>query len=231
MPFFDPLTAAASLLIYASSAQALCAPPAPARINVTPKTQDIKWDYSKSLVDLQGLEMDTINPYGFDGQTMTKGYMKGAIKLMPRVKIGYKTLPNYGAACLWYESISITMEIDPTIVIPKEVRNDPCMNKAVSDHEMKHIMVDRKIVNKYSKTMGQKVYDALKQRGFSAGPVPAKQAQSIANQMQKVVHQIVEQEYKRMDLDRMDLQRAVDNIDEYKRVSALCPNYRARLRK
>jgi hypothetical protein len=221
---FDPLIPT-TLLVLAAAPGNLCALPKPTDITVTPTTKEIKYDYSKSLEDLKEVQLDTIDPHSFNGIPMTQGYMRGAIKLVPHVKLGYETISKYNAACVWYDSINISIEIDPTITIAKEVHRDSCMNEAVAEHEMKHIMVDRKMVNKYSQIIGREVYSELQDRGFIAGPMQADAMQSIIDRMQNTVLQIVEHEYKKMDLEREEEQRKVDNIKEYNRVSAECPDF------
>ena len=230
---FDPLTAASVLVLAAGSSSAarvdmdnLCVMPKAADIRVVPSTRAIRYDYSKSLAQMQGVGIDTIDPHSFgSGISMTQGYMKGAIKLAPQVQIATKTYPALQAGCVWYDKINIKIEIDPTIVIAKEVKADPCMSKAVADHEMKHIMVDRQVVNKYSRIIGEQVRAELKQRGFMAGPIPQNAMQSVANRMQKTVFQVVEHQYKKMELERLELQRAVDSAQEYERVRNLCPDF------
>ena len=226
---FDPLTAASLLILAGATPQnaaSLCSPSPPAKINIIPKTLDLKYDYSRTLAQIQGQETDTIDPYGFHGMSMTQGFMQGQIKMVPRVKLGQEYLGKYQAICLWYDTVDIVLEIDPMIVIGKEVYADRCMRQAVLDHEMKHVKVDRQIVNKYAKIMGQKVFDGLKERGFKVGPVKAESAQQIATRMQKTVFQIVDHEYQKMALERTDAQRAVDNLQEYERVDALCPDFK-----
>ena len=220
------LLAVGTLAILAGGQADFCKPPAPARINVIPKTKEIKFDYKQKLDEIQGQSMDTIDPYGFHGMSQTQGFMQGAIKMVPRIKIATKTYPRYKASCLWYEEIDIQIEIDPKIVIAKEVYKDHCMGKAVHDHEMKHINADRRIVNKYSKIMGQKVYDSLKGR-FVAGPVRSEDMDRVGKKMQETVFQIVKHEYKKMELERIDDQRAIDSLEEYERVDAQCPDFDA----
>ncbi len=226
----DPLTAGALLTLAAGSSD-FCTPPKPTEINVIPASQEVKYDYSRSLSDLQGQEVDTINPYDFTGNSRTQGFMKGSIKMQPRVELDYKHYPRQNVVCIWYDKINIEFEIDPTIVIAKEVYKDRCMHKAVKTHELKHVTADRKIVNQYAKVMGQKVYDGLKQRGFKAGPVRPDDAQAIADRMQKTVFQIIEHEYKKMELDRVEAQQAIDSLEEYNDVGDLCPDFDKRLRK
>ncbi len=220
---FDPLTAG-SLLILAASGQSLCQMPKSTEINVIPKTLDIEYDYSRSLVDMQAEHVDTIDPYSFHDVTVTQGFMKGAIKMQPRVKLAQQFFGRQNAMCLWYDTVDISIEIDPSIVIASEIRKDRCLHAAVLEHEMKHVDADRRIVNKYAKIMGQKVYSALKQRGFIAGPVRPEAAQAVATKMQNVVFQTLEHEYKRMNLERTEVQAEIDSLEEYERVNALCPH-------
>lgn len=224
MAFLDPMTIG-SLLVLAAGGSNFCTMTQPTIITVTPKTQEVKFDYSKTLDALQGQATDTIDPYGFHGVSMTQGYMQGAISIKPEVKLGHQTYPSMGAACLWYESIHITLEIDPTIVIAKEVSQDACMHEAVKVHEMKHIRVDREIVNKYSKSIAAKIDDAIRQRGYVSQPVAIGNAQALAERMQTTVMQIIDLELKKMDIERTERQQAIDSLEEYERVRALCPDF------
>lgn len=222
---FDPLSAA-SLLVLAASPAKICEVPKPTEITVIPSSQEVTYDYSQTLADLQGTATDTIDPHSFNGISVTQGYMKGGIRLKPRVTFGNKYVSAYKAYCVWYDTITIELEIDPSIVIAKEVRDDLCMRKAVKEHELKHVTVDRKIVNKYAQSIGEAVYSELSQRGFAGGPVKADMAQQLVDRMSKTVYQIVEHQYKKMDIERLEAQRAVDNLEEYKSVAAECPDFR-----
>lgn len=218
----DPLTIS-SLLVLAASGAGQCIPAKATEINVIPSSKEVVYDTSQTLAQLQGKQIDTINPYGFHGVSQTQGYMSGSIRMTPSVKIDYTQDPQTGELCIWYDTVDIKIEIEPTIVIAKEVYADRCKKKAVMDHELKHVQADREIVNKYSKIMGKKVFDGLKKRGFKVGPVPAANGQGIADRMQETVIQIVGHEYKKMDLERAEVQGAIDSLEEYERVSSLCP--------
>ncbi len=209
------------------AAGSLCQIPKPADISIVPTAAAVKYDTSQTTAQIQSQNIDTINPYGFNNLTHTNGYMVGTISMKPYASIGYHQLGAQDAYCLWYEKIKIEISIAPTIVIPSEVAADQCMLAAVQEHELKHVMVDRKIVNKYAKIMGQKVFDGLNQRGFVAGPFASKDVQSVADRMRKTVNQLIDLEYKKMQIERQERQQAVDNIDEYERVSAQCPDYKS----
>ncbi|MGB4107179.1 MAG: hypothetical protein WBK55_05215 [Alphaproteobacteria bacterium] len=201
----------------------------PAQINVVPATEKVRYDHSKTLAQLQQTEIDTINPYGFSGVTSLHGYMKATVGVKPQVKVARQREARTGGYCLWYDTIDIRLEISPTIVIGKEIYNDSCLRAATLDHEMKHVNVDRQIVNKYAKIIGQKVYDAIAERGFRTPPVPPEHVKGMNERMTKVVAQVIQFEHDKMQLERMELQRGVDSLEEYERTSRLCEASRAKL--
>ncbi|MFN3700126.1 MAG: hypothetical protein ACK4VI_01230 [Alphaproteobacteria bacterium] len=209
------------------SADDLCKMPKPTQINVKPSTQEVLLITNRSLAEMQSFESNTVNPHGFgSGISVTQGLAKGQINTKAEVRLNYLTYPRLGVACIWYESIDISLDIDPHVYIAKEVHRDRCMGAAVLEHEMKHVNVDRAIVNRYANIMGQKIYGELQQRGFMAGPVRAEEAEAVAERMKRTVLQIVEIENKRMELDRADMQAAVDTAEEYQRVANMCPDFR-----
>lgn len=231
---------AAFLLVVPAQAQAqqqqqaqqqsnLCPFVKTAQINVVPRAKQVKYDTSKTLAELQAQELDTINPYGFSGVSTTQGFASTEINSSSQVKLGHKVYQEAGAVCLWYDRIDVTLEIDSTITIGKEVYADSCLRPVTVEHEMKHVNVDRQIVNKYAKIIGQKIYAALQERGFRAQPVPIDHAQAMADRMQTLIGQVVEFEFKKMDLERTEAQLKVDSIEEYDRLSKLCPESRAKM--
>jgi hypothetical protein len=199
------------------------------QINVIPVTEEVKIDGTKTLAEMQNTEIDTINPYAFSGVTQVHGFMNGLVGIVPDIRIGHKYVPEIGAFCLWYEKIDVKLQIKPEIVIGKEIYQNPCLRKATLEHEMKHVNVDRQIVNKYAKIIGKKIYAAIEERGFRAQPVAQEYVQGMADRMGKVLQQTLEHEHEKLQIERMELQRAVDSLEEYERTSALCPEERAKL--
>lgn len=225
----DPLTVS-SLLILASQNIA-CPKHEPTKINIVPRTSEVQYDYSQSLRQLQTYKTDTVDPYGFHGKTVTQGFMKGQIQLRHSIKFGQSRSEHYNAGCVWYDEIRVELNIDPTIVIAKELYRDRCMKKAIVDHEIIHVKVDRRIVNKFAKSMGKKLFAALKSRGFSVGPIKATRISEVQNKMQTVVGQILELEYKKLGIERQEMQREVDSREEYDSVDDKCPSFEKKKKK
>ncbi len=221
----DPITLT-SLLVLAAGGKASCPAREATKINVVPKTEKVKYDNRQTLKEIQSYKTDTVDPYEFHGQTVTQGFMKGQIQLSQKIVFGQVSNTVFG--CVWYDTITIEINIDPTIVIAKELYQDSCMRKAILGHEMLHVNVDRMIVNKYAKTMGNKLLTELKSRGYSAGPFSINRMEEIKSKMQRVITQILELEYKKMGIEREEEQRKVDSLEEYETVGDKCPAFEKR---
>jgi hypothetical protein len=219
---FDPLTIGTLLTLASAGQSQLCQMPKPTEINVIPRSAPVKYELNRTMADIQSEHIDTVNPYSHDTQSHTAGFMKGSIGMSHEVQLDTKFLPRYNAYCIWFETVDLKIEIDPTLFIAKEKAQDPCEYRVIKEHELKHVTVDRQIVNKYSATMGRKIYDGLKTRGFMVGPVRAENAQKTITRMQKIIGQLISLEKQKMNIERQERQQAVDSLEEYERVNAAC---------
>lgn len=240
MPVFDPLTAASLFILASSRMEPIkCEPPARAQINVIPKTGEIKYDFQQSLVTMQ---KTPINPEleaskGLHSSSITQGFMQGEVKMSRKVNLDHQVITRKRGrkeehfACVWFKSIDITIEIDPKIVVAKEVHRDRCMGPAVLEHETKHVNVDRRVVNQTAKEIARRLYDELSaDGGFVRGPFDIEQAQAEGEKMVRLVETITQEEYDRMAAERRLQQDAVDTVEEYERVAAVCPDFPERQR-
>ena len=202
-----------------------CDMAAPTEINIIPETNEVAYDYARSLSDIQETKIDTVDPYGIHSNSITQGFMEGQISMKREVEMDYAAVKGGREVCLWYKKIDVNLHIDPKIVIAKEVRRSRCMRDAVLEHEHKHVDVDRAVVNQSAQELGKELYDQLSAEGFVVGPVPAAQAQARAERMVARVMQITEDNYKRLAERRARLQQEVDSLEEYERVKAECPTF------
>ena len=225
----DPLTLT-SLLVLAGNTLS-CPSREATKINIVPQTTKVKYDYKQSLKQIQKYSTDTVDPYGFHGTTVTQGFMSGQIGMEHKISFGQSINKKRGYACIWYKDITVNIKIDPKIVIASELYKDKCMRKAILGHELLHVRVDREIVNKYAKTMGNKLLKGLKSRGFSAGPIRIDRVNEVSRKMQKVVGQILKLEYQKLGIERQERQRDVDSLEEYESVDDKCPSFEHKKKK
>lgn len=221
----DPLVLS-GVLVLAGSPN--CPAHEPTQINVVPRTEDVKYDYKQSLKQVQGYGTDTVDPYSFHGTSITQAFMQGQIQT--RYKMSFAHVVQNGYACMWYKDITVHIDIDPTIVIASEIYRDQCMKRAVLDHELKHVRVDREVVNKYAKQIGTKLMTELRSRGFEAGPFASSRLPDVKSKMERVVSQILELEFQKLSIERQERQRSVDSLEEYESVGAKCPLFEKKKR-
>lgn len=227
MPAFDPLTASALLILASAPAQTFCDQPAPAvKISVIPKTKPIKYDYSQSLADIQSSPHEhTHDPYGIHGGSITQGFMDSQMKFEHEIGVTYQTFTPENMSCLWYKAINVTIEIDPKIVIAREVKADRCMFKAVLDHEKMHINIDRRIINQAVVDIDMSIHRQLSKMQSPIGPIPSEKVKAASQKMVALMKNIITKEADRILLERQEKQNAFDSREEYDRIAALCPKF------
>lgn len=222
MPFFDPLILP-SLVILASTKKEPCTPAKAPKINVIPKTDGVEYDYRQALSNIQSVQMSTPDPYGVHSASITQGFMQGQITAEQEITFDYHKIRGQDH-CLYYNEINVKIEIDPKIVIAREIKRDRCMFPAVLDHEMKHVNADRAVVNRAARNMGNRIYKTIKDNGMTR-IVQHDNAEKTMQDMANLVLEVIEDEYNAMQLDRHDVQSGIDTREEYDRVAALCPEF------
>lgn len=212
----------------ARAAEPRCSLPAPTKIDIDVRSEKLKYDVSRPMAALQGIDTNTIDPYGtHNGTSVTQGYMEGGVNVASSASVGTLVYPGKRVGCVWFDTVEVTLTVDPTIVLAKEVNADKCMRSAVLAHEKKHVNVDRRVLNLYAEKLGKNLHAALEKQGFIIGPIPESTIENTAKAMQRHVFKIVEREREKMDAERMKRQQAVDTKEEYDKVSALCPDFKA----
>ena len=202
-------------------ASSWCKPNKSPTINVRTSTDNINYDFSLSEKQLNKFSITTVNPYGDNVITDVGGLMKGGIETTQQMSFGTMTNPNINQMCLWHDTIEITLHIRPTIFVANDFPQGTCMHNAILEHEHKHVIVDREIVNKYAALIGQAIRnDVNKYRIY--GPVPASKSQALVSQVKGRMQNILKTYTNQMSAERRKRQQAVDSLAEYQRVSNSC---------
>ena len=200
-----------------------CAPPKPPTVDVKTDTDRITWVYDRSEKVLDKQHIDTVNPYGNNVITDVGGLMQGGIRMAESMRFGTFTNPNTGQSCMYYDSVSVEFHIFPTIFIASEHAPGTCLHNAIKFHEMKHINVDRDIVNRYAAGVGKSIQAEIQQQGIY-GPFPTSNLPATQSQMKARMESILTAYSNGMDNERRVLQQQVDSLQEYERVNHFCDN-------
>ena len=216
----------AAPIVLAMAGGAVCERPPPPEIIVRPVTTDVTVDNSRSIDELSSFEVETTMPDAFDGGEV-HGLMQGAISLTTTTLISWKIDNVTDQACFWFDKIELEIRLEPFIYVGKETKPGSCRYREVYNHEVKHVNVDRRIVNEYVPIFKQSIQDFVNQRPVF-GPYPANLTQDIRKQMTGALRLWYEPVQINMDLDRASEQMDVDTVEEYRRVANACPDEKKR---
>lgn len=196
------------------------------RINVTPKTNNIKYDFTKTKAQLNSVDVDTVSPYGPHHKTTVSGLMSGSIQVRTQVEFLHEKYAQADLGCVYLKNINVEVKIDPTIFIASEYRNGSCYHNAVLNHERKHVREDQLIVNKYVSRIGRALQDLIKGKTDGFGPYRLGRLESVQQNVQQAVNKVVTRYNDDMNKERRRRQQAIDSLEEYESIGARCPKER-----
>lgn len=199
-----------------------CNPTEPPVINIRTSTNQISYDFSQSKKQLDRFEVSTINPYASNVITDVGGLMKGGIETQQKMLFDTRINPNTRQVCYWHNVIDFSLHIKPQIYIANDFPRGSCMHNAIVEHELKHVIVDREIVNKYAVLIGQALKDDVT-RYRVYGPVPVSQKNALETQLKQRMHRIISRYTSQMTAERRKRQQQIDSLPEYERVNHMCP--------
>lgn len=203
-----------------SAADVHCKVPKPPVIQVLPKTADIRYDYSQTAEQLTARGSNTVNPYAANLDTTTGGLRSDSAKISSNIKMGTQTWPSLNVGCIWYDSIIVNIALSPVIYIAKEYQQEPCRS-AITEHELRHVSVDREVMNKYAMEIGRAIQAAVNRAG-ALGPFNAPEMSTHQDRLIKHVQSAIDSQQLMLEKEMRQRQAQVDSVQEYQRVSNIC---------
>lgn len=147
--------------------------------------------------------------------------MSGEIEVQSRMRLGIESNRSRSRLCFWYDTLEISIRVDPVIYLASNYNVGTCKYKAIKEHELKHVNVDRELISEFVPAFHKSLKNAV-QKTKTVGPVPASQKQQIHQQMKDYIQSTIESVTERMYAERRKRQQAVDSLQEYERVAAQC---------
>ena len=203
-----------------SAADVRCSVPKAPVIQVLPRTADIRYDYTQTTAQLSARGSNTVNPYAANVDTTTGGLRADAAKISSNIKMGTQTYPTLNVGCIWYDSIIVNISLAPVIYIAKEYQQEPCKS-AITAHEVRHVSVDRDVMNKYAVEIGRSIQGAVNQAG-AFGPFNAQEMSQHQDRLIRHIQSAIDSQQLMLEKEMRARQAEVDSAEEYKRVSKIC---------
>jgi hypothetical protein len=110
----------------------------------------------------------------------------------------------------------------PTVWVANEFPLGTCMYQAVRDHEMKHVNADRTVTNQHLSRIRAALTEVAMGRGFF-GPLPPDQLKTASAAFVDQLSGVLQRESQAFYSDEIKAQQAIDTMQEYQRLSHLCP--------
>jgi len=213
------------VVVFVWSTQALAVTTCPSKpagkVNIIWSSDAVKYDFTKSQSQMDGMKNDTENPYDRSIKTHVGGLMSGGISIKTEINVATITYPRSRVSCQWIDKMDVRIAIDPTIYIAREHGKGSCKHNAILQHEMKHVYVDRAAVKKYAPAIKSHLEQAVRKVGI-VGPKAERRApefqQKIIDYMDGQLNAVTDKMY----AERRVNQQGIDTLAEYERVSNLC---------
>lgn len=215
------LASLGTFLIMANALPDWCIPDTPPQINIIPTTDEVEYDFNQDTRRLSQFDVRH-SPYAPGVKTQIKGLHSGRIELNSKFQANTFLNHRTDEVCIHYSQIDIYFHIDPKIYITREHLPGTCQHKVIHEHELKHLMTDRQLINEYSRKIGEAIERDLYQYGYIWGPMPAQDKDMTLMEMQDSLKNVVDPFLEELKKERHARQAAIDTIEEYERIRKAC---------
>jgi hypothetical protein len=90
------------------------------------------------------------------------------------------------------------------------------------DHEQKHVATDRAIIERYAPIFRQRVGIMVEAVG-TEGPEPEAELGKLRKRIEEKIDAAIAITTEAMTVERNEKQHAIDSLEEYERLRAICP--------
>lgn len=220
MPSRYLIAAAALVLLQPAAARACSAPPP--RITVTDSVDAPVFDWSLTKAELNRKFATVKLPDAQVYHLALNAVMTGDLRADHVANL--KESGDPGAVCLTMSDIAVTLRMKPVIYMASELRTKACPFKAIFEHELKHVAVDRAILQAYEPKIQNGLAFAFGMPADAAiGPVPAARAAAAKKEFAARIDGATANLFAMLMRERLTQQRQVDSLGEYAHLSNACP--------
>ncbi len=190
------------------------------QINVVVKSDEIDYDYSRAAGQLKALENNPASPYPPGADTATGGLRDDHPTIGTNVTLDILSNAWRKQGCVRYRAVDIEIHLRPKIYVAKEFDTGTC-RQAVLNHELKHVRVDREVMNKYAGLLAPAVQGVVNRTG-ALGPFRVEDTEAVKAQAAGYVTAETDRLEKTMEEELKARQRGVDSLEEYGYVGSFC---------
>lgn len=184
-------------------------------VNITTRFDEAEYDYSQDITKIMGLANDTRHSIR---EHITLGLTRYSPIMSVNVASKVMNLPD-GLTCALIDHIDVTVGYqNVTVYIANEIPQNSCGFQEVMAHEMKHVGVNKSLLEEYKPIIENKLKDYLKFNSVFREPNPDYAISLAHDKLYEILNATAEDFYS----ENGRRQHLVDTPQEYRRISATC---------
>lgn len=151
-----------------------------------------------------------------------EGWTMGLTTYKPVIEISFPVTlvqTDGGLACAVVNKLDVRLGYrDVTVYVAREIPRNTCGFDEVFRHEMRHVEVNRSMLQSYLPIVSGRLREHLKLNGVIRQENPDYAVSELRGRLK----QIVEETMREMDRENVERQLAIDSREEYARISNAC---------
>lgn len=190
-------------------------------VTVTTIETPVRYDLTRSVEQLNGMDIDTVSPYPSNYHTNVGGLMSGQVAVEHKIAFNHETLGD--RSCVSVDAVELVISISPKIFIASDFQDQTCWFKEIFAHESKHVDADRKLISTHKGRFVDGVNMTFMQpRDFSSGWIEASDENAAETEITANIEDTIRVLFKQMLEERQQKQQDIDSLHEYNRISRAC---------
>lgn len=193
-------------------------------VDVRVRADEVQVNNTRSIHDLRREPIDSNSRLRKTANYQVSGLTKGNINVEREVEFRTSVEQNSGVSCIWPIRITVDVHLIDTVYIANQYSPGSCEFRETYNHEIKHVNVDRTVLNKYVPYIKSRIQMTANMLGVQ-GPVSDKELPRLRKNMSEKIRLEVDNIIDQLQNERSRRQNDVDTESEYERVSRSCRNW------
>lgn len=199
-----------------------CVPGSVPQIEIAVSEAEPRFDYKFTRAELARFPGNANVPALAVYDITVNALSTGRMNIKHNLSYQRTVLPDK-QVCVQVSRLDIGIHIEPVIYMAKELRTEACEYKSYLEHEMKHVAVDRQLVDDYKDVIRRNIGFSFPQAGdFVVGPVPASLRKEAEEELSYNITGVLRATIDSLLRERSFRQREIDSVGEYASLTLAC---------
>ncbi len=191
-------------------------------IEVVAHEKDPTFSYNSSSAELTKNATNAYTPPGAEGPAWHKGGLtQSGTTFEQKMNYTVESFPD-GEKCIYVDKITLVVTGSATVWVANDFAPGSCMYEAVREHEMKHVNAHAAVLTTHIGRLKDALVNVSRYQTVF-GPGNEANINQRYDAYVNQVNTVVNDEFTVYKYDEGKAQQAIDTLQEYQRISHLCP--------